>query len=73
MEHLLVSIPPDQFDFITQLLNKLSVQVTKVDSSDVNLTSVQYARLQESIEQAKSGKTMSTETMKSKANKWLTE
>ncbi len=44
MEHLLVSIPPDQVDFITQLLNKLSVKVTKVDSSDEeNLSPAQYA------------------------------
>ena len=71
MEQILVNVPSDQLAFVTQLLQKLSLEIVPLYDDD--LTDWQRQQLDEALQQAKEGKTISTAQLKEKANQWLTE
>ena len=71
MEQIIVNVPADQMAFVTQLLEKLSLEVQHI--SDEGLTEWQRERLMASLQQAKEGKTMTTQQLREKADQWLTK
>lgn len=70
MTQIIVDVPEDQIAFVTQLLQKLSLQVHH--PSDEELTEWQRERLLASLQQVKEGKVMTTEQLREKTKKWLT-
>lgn len=71
MEQILINVPSDQMAFVTQLLQKLSLEVVHI--YDDELTLGQREQLAEALQQAKEGRTITTQQLKEKANRWLTE
>ncbi len=75
MEQLLIKIPSEQLDFVTQLLSQLKfeVEVEKVDEPTNKLCKKDEEKIAEGIRQANAGQTKPFEELHDEIKQWLTK
>ncbi len=71
MQQIVVNVPDGQYDFFTQLLEKLSFEI--VENNPVSLTSDEKEGILDAIAEIEAGESVTFEEFKEELKQWTTK